>query len=244
MEFDLAQTKSRTKSSSVDFIRPTSGDLSRLTSTPERLADRAYRMLEEMIVTLQLPPGSTWSAIALSERLGIGRTPVLQALQRLVLDQLVEVVPRYGVVVTDVVVPEQILVVEARRALEPMIASRATRRSTPHEKVEIARFADKILEVGSSGSGQEYLRLHYFARHYVASCTRNKFLQSSLEPLDALSRRFFYVHQTKPSQVMDAARLFSDVLRAIASDNENAAINSVQAFLDFVDEFTRGALIG
>ena len=69
-----------------------SGDLSRLTSTPERLADRAYRMLEEMIVTLQLPPGSTWSAIALSERLGIGRTPVLQALQRLVLDQLVEVV--------------------------------------------------------------------------------------------------------------------------------------------------------
>nr|WP_159097885.1 GntR family transcriptional regulator [Aminobacter sp. MSH1] len=205
------------------------------------LVDRAYRALEEMIVTLQLPPGSTWSAPVLSEMVKIGRTPVLQALQRLVLVQLVEIVPRFGIVVTDVNVPEQMLVVEARRALEPMIASRATRRSTPQEKVEIARYAERILEAGTGGSG-EYLRMHFAARQYVAACTRNKFLQSGISPLDALSRRFFYVHQTKPSEILEAATFHANVLRCIASDNENKAVENVHALLDYIESFTRNAL--
>ncbi|WP_108610666.1 GntR family transcriptional regulator [Aminobacter sp. MSH1] len=210
---------------------------------PVRLIDRAYQRLEEMIVTLQLPPGSTWSAPALSEMVNIGRTPVLQALQRLVLVQLVEIVPRFGIVVTDVHVPEQMLVVEARRALEPLIASRATRRSTPKEKIELAMRTEELLDVATSGNAQDYLRHHYSLRHFVVSCTHNKFLESSLSSLDALSRRFFYVHQSQPAEVMNAARLHAKVFRAIAGDNENEAIESVQGLLDHIENFTRGALV-
>src|ERR1700682_256669 len=47
------------------------------------LTDRAYRELEEMIVTLRLSPGTVLSEQALAVRLEIGRTPLRAALQRL-----------------------------------------------------------------------------------------------------------------------------------------------------------------
>ena len=49
----------------------------------ETLTDRAYRELEEAIVTLRIPPGAMVSEAQLSRRLGVGRTPVREALQRL-----------------------------------------------------------------------------------------------------------------------------------------------------------------
>jgi len=58
------------------------------------LSDRAYGDLEAMIVTLQLPPGSAVSEAALSQRLGIGRTPIREALQRLARERLITILPR------------------------------------------------------------------------------------------------------------------------------------------------------
>ena len=62
----------------------------------DRLADRALRLLEEQIVTLQLPPGSIWSEAALSARIKIGRTPVREAVQRLAADHFVVIMRRHG----------------------------------------------------------------------------------------------------------------------------------------------------
>ena len=51
--------------------------------TNRSLSDQAYEGLEEMIVTLHLEPGAVLSEAELSEQLGIGRTPIREALQRL-----------------------------------------------------------------------------------------------------------------------------------------------------------------
>ena len=72
------------------------------------LTDRAYVALEEMICTLQLEPGEVLSEGALSETLGIGRTPVREALQRLAREGLVPVLPRRGVLVSEFNVKRQL----------------------------------------------------------------------------------------------------------------------------------------
>ena len=82
------------------------------------LSDRAYRRLEEMIVTLQLAPGAVVSESALSKRLGIGRTPIREALQRLARERLVVVLPRRGIMVSEINVSTQLRLLEARRELE------------------------------------------------------------------------------------------------------------------------------
>src|ERR1039458_820822 len=66
------------------------------------LTDRAYGHLEELIVTLQLPPGSAVSETALSQRLEIGRTPIREALHRLARERLVTILPRRGIIVSEI----------------------------------------------------------------------------------------------------------------------------------------------
>ena len=74
------------------------------------LTDQAYQELEERIVTLQLQPGEVLSETALSEQLGIGRTPIREALQRLAREGLILILPRKGILVSEINPSKQFLV--------------------------------------------------------------------------------------------------------------------------------------
>src|SRR3954465_1678799 len=102
------------------------------------LTDRAYRELEEMIVTLQLLPGTVLSEQALAVRLKIGRTPIREALQRLARDGLVLIMPRRGIMVSEINLRLQLRLLEVRRELERLMASLAAERATPDERREFA----------------------------------------------------------------------------------------------------------
>ena len=83
----------------------------------QSLTDRAYAEIEELIVTLRLAPGTPVSEAELMARLGIGRTPIREALQRLARERLVEIYPRRGNFVTDINVAGQLRLLETRREL-------------------------------------------------------------------------------------------------------------------------------
>ena len=64
-------------------------------------SSEAYRMIKEQIITLALSPGSLLDEAQLSEQLGIGRTPIREALIRLSLENLIIILPRRGTIVAD-----------------------------------------------------------------------------------------------------------------------------------------------
>src|ERR1700686_4867966 len=88
----------------------------------ETLTEKAYRALEEDIVTLRIPPGSVVSEAMLSQRLGVGRTPVREALQRLAREWLVVIMPRRGIMVAEIDPVRQLRLLEARREIERLLA--------------------------------------------------------------------------------------------------------------------------
>ncbi|HST13602.1 MAG TPA: GntR family transcriptional regulator [Gaiellaceae bacterium] len=100
-------------------------------------ADRAYYAIRELIVTLELPPGAVVREPELTERLGIGRTPVREALRRLAQERLVEVFPRRGMFVTKVEVRDLVRLCEVRVALEPEAARLAAERATQADLAEL-----------------------------------------------------------------------------------------------------------
>ena len=112
------------------------------------LTDRAYGELEEMIVTLQLAPGTVLSEQALALRLKIGRTPIREALQRLARDGLVVIMPRRGIMVSEINLRLQLRLLEVRRELERLMASLAAERATPEERAEFAELAQAMLAAG------------------------------------------------------------------------------------------------
>src|SRR3954469_21260931 len=100
-------------------------------------ADRAYYAIRELIVTLELPPGAVVREPELTERLGIGRTPVREALRRLAQERLVEVFPRRGMFVTEVDARDLARLCEVRLALEPEAARLAAERATQADLAEL-----------------------------------------------------------------------------------------------------------
>src|SRR5260370_37102916 len=95
------------------------------------LTDRAYRELEEMIVTLQLSPGTVLSEQALALRLKIGRTPIREALQRLARDGLVVIMPRRGIMGAEINLRLQLRLLEVQRGVERLMANLSAERATP-----------------------------------------------------------------------------------------------------------------
>ena len=111
--------------------------LSPRTGEAASFADRAYYAIRELIVTLELPPGAVVREPELTEQLGIGRTPVREALRRLAQERLVEVFPRRGMFVTKVDVRDLARLCEVRVALEPEAARLAAERATQADLAEL-----------------------------------------------------------------------------------------------------------
>jgi len=205
------------------------------------LADQARAQLEELIVKLELPPGSVWSESQLSQRLGIGRTPVREALQRLQTEYLVKIVPRYGAQITEINVTQQLLLLEVRRVLERLIAENAARRATPEEGEQLLRMAN-ILEAMVDADVLRYLRYHYDIKKYISACARNPFAASAIAPAHAMSRRFYYLHYRRAHDLPVATRHHAEVIRAIASGDEAKAGAASDRLMDYVEELTRATV--
>ena len=116
----------------------------------------AYEKLEESIVTLKLKPGSIHSEINLQQLIGIGRTPVREALQRLSREGLVEILPRKGIKITDVSYDAGFLRVELARTLFALMARTSAVRATSEQKqafADIATTFNNIAEDPDPDSG-------------------------------------------------------------------------------------------
>jgi len=203
------------------------------------LSDQAFSALEEMIVTLKLPPGSLWSEATLSESLGIGRTPVREAVQRLAEYHLVLIIKRHGIRIAEVNEQEQLLVLETRRELERLIATRAARRASAEDKKTLAAMAQALLKAGKAGDVVEMLRQYFVAKTFTASCAGNRFSAQAIAPLYTLSRRFYFMHHKELNDLSEVARLHAELLRAIATGDEQAAAVACDLQIDYAAAFAK-----
>ncbi|RUZ33140.1 GntR family transcriptional regulator, partial [Mesorhizobium sp. M7A.F.Ca.CA.001.04.1.1] len=91
-------------------------------TSAEPAATRAYHVLEHMIVTLELAPASFVTEGALIDRLGLGRTPVREAIQRLAWEALLDIRPRAGIAIAPLHPGDWLRVLDARRGVEVVLA--------------------------------------------------------------------------------------------------------------------------
>lgn len=109
-----------------------------LVTAPSRLVDTVYERLREAILDGTLEPGQKLSIPALAQTLGVSRSPIVAAVQRLIQDGLAVEEPRKGAVVTLISVPELIRLYEIREVLEGLSARLAAERTTPAMAQEMA----------------------------------------------------------------------------------------------------------
>ena len=206
------------------------------------LTDRAYVALEEMLCTLRLEPGEVLSEGALSETLGIGRTPVREALQRLAREGLVTVLPRRGVLVSDFNVKKQLRMLEVRRELERLMARSAASRATGEERVRFEAMARAMHASADAGDDIGFMRLDHEFNVLVTRANRNEFAAEAISLMAGLSRRFWFMHHRQAGDLTVIARLHADIANAIAAADQAAAAAASDALLDYIESITRAAV--
>ena len=203
------------------------------------LTDRAYRHLEEMIVTLQLPPGSAVSETALSQRLGIGRTPIREALQRLARERLVNILPRRGIIVSEINVKSQLRLLEVRREVERLVARSAARRATPEERARFLELARRFEKSAKSNDDVAFMRVDREFNELSVTAAHNEFAAGAMSLMHSLSRRVWSMHYMQAADLPLTAKLHADIARSISAGDEAAAGKAMDKLLDTVAKFTR-----
>ena len=211
---------------------------------PQRsLAEQAYDILEEMIVTLVLPPGATLSENELIEKTGLGRTPMREALQRLSDVGLIDIIPRQGTRVTEINVSDQLLLLEVRRELERLIATSAARRRTAEQSSLLSKMAVEMRRAAATDDYLLFLRVDRAFNQCVAESSANRYLVKAINPIHALARRFWYKYY-RPYDLPIAAIGHAEIMEAIVAADSTAAGAASDKLLDYVVSFTRSVETG
>ena len=208
------------------------------------LTDQAYERLEELIVTLELAPGSLLSEPDLSARLQIGRTPIREALQRLAREKLVVILPRRGMFVSDINVQNQLKLLELRREIERLLARLAARRASPQQRRALDRVATAMEDAAASNDDRAFMRADLKLNELITTSAQNVFAMQSMSLWHGLSRRFWYQHYRTVADLPLAAELHAKLARAVSGRDEETAAAACDRLLNYLEEFTRATVSG
>jgi DNA-binding GntR family transcriptional regulator len=205
----------------------------------QTLTDQAYRELEEEIATLRIPPGTIVSEALLSERFGVGRTPVREALQRLAREGLVIIMPRRGVAVSEIDVAAQLRLLEVRRELERLMVRSAVRRASKPQRKRFQEIATAMDQAARRADDLAFMRLDREFNLLLLDSAGNEFGAATLGLLHGLSRRFWYAYYKQVADLPRTAHLHATVARLIGGEDEVRAAAASDELNDYIQEFTR-----
>jgi DNA-binding GntR family transcriptional regulator len=192
-------------------------------SSPALIAERAYVGLRDRIVTLRLAPGTVLREDALMGELGIGRTPLREAVKRLALEGLVAVQPRRGTYVTEVDAAEIVHITEVRAELEGYAAGLAARRMDAAGRRAAGALLAEIERLGREDDHDALMRLDRRIHGFIWDASGNPYLADTLERYFSLSLRIWYVVLDRVPGLGHAVHDQTDLLRALADRDAQRA---------------------
>ena len=201
------------------------------------LAHQAYELLEEKLVTLQLAPGALVSEGELIEMTGIGRTPVREAIQRLANQELFQVIPRKGLLVTPVSRTNMLHILETRKPLERLVVHRAALNARDEQRSTLSAIARDMAMVHDRLD--DFLRLDYELDQLVDECASNPFATAALAPFRSHSRRFWYFHRQQV-KLADAITAHASMARLIARRDAAGAEKASDATIAVLEPLVSG----
>ena len=211
-------------------------------SIRKSLTTTAYEQLEELIVTTELAPGTILSEATLVEQLGIGRTPIREALQKLEREGLIRIMPRKGIKVTDLNPANQLLMLELRRDLEKLLARSGAFRATEEERTAFITIAEAMDEIARSGSDIAFMRQDYTLNQLMAQAAHNEYASRAIGLIHGLARRFWFSHYKTIANMPLCSNLHANLAREVAEGDPERAANAVDELMDYLEEFTHETL--
>ena len=202
------------------------------------LADEAYLRLREAIIAVELAPGTVLREEELTQRVGVGRTPVREAIQRLHRDGFVTVIPRRGTLVSEINITDLAAIYEVRARLESWAAGLAAERAGAADRVEAEALLAELDALSQIGGYEALLALDRRIHRFAYRCAKNPYLAETLDQYHNLSlrilnvalQRFPKLTQPLDDVVHDQRRLLAAIIAGDGAAAERAAAEHVTTF--------------
>lgn len=187
------------------------------------LGASAYRQIKDKIVSLELPPGSVIDEARLMKALGLGRTPIREAIQRLAWENLVVVLPRRGSFVADINMTDLQRIFEVRIELEGCAARLAARRASPDQIAEMEGLFVGAEAILNKGQARELIDLDHRAHQLLTHAAHNEYLEETLERMFNHTLRLWLVSLHKVGRLREVIEEHREIIAAVkARDAERA----------------------
>jgi len=204
------------------------------------LSDRAYAALRDRLITLVVAPGAPIDEDALTRELDVGRTPVREAVRRLVLEGLVVVYPRRGTFASPIDITSLSDITDVRAQLEPHAAARAAALADAADRDGVAGLTGELDR--AAPSQRSLIELDARVHRFVHRCSRNPYLARDLDRYLNMSLRIWHLTFDRLPPLDDPVREHRALLDAIAGgDAEAARAIALEHVLGFAREM-RAAL--
>jgi DNA-binding GntR family transcriptional regulator len=186
---------------------------------PISLSQQAYERIKHKIVSLELSPGSVIDENNLQIELGLGRTPIREALKRLSLEKLVVIIPRRGMFVTDIGIADLQQIFEVRVPMEGLAARLAARRGTGMDWAKMERVLAEIPR--DAVDNESHINADEACHLIIYEAAENAFLKDILTTHYALSLRLWYYFLPKIGDMRHEVMEHLSVLKALKAGDED-----------------------
>lgn len=187
----------------------------------KNLKEKAYLTLKDKIINNELQPNEYLEEKALCDMLGISRTPIREAINRLELDNFVQTVPRKGIFVADLSLQTIREIFQVRKLFEPIVLEVAY-NNLDHEV--LIDFKEKITSSLENIDYSSLNELDYTFHNYICSMSHNGFLIKIMSNiLDHFHRIRTQLNKTTRTET--AAKEHLELISFILNDNKVEAIN-------------------
>ena len=206
--------------------------------SPVSLSDLAYARIEELLVCCELKPGRFLATHELQGMVGYGRTPVLQAVNRLAADTLVHVTPRHGLQIAPVDLTRDRLLLRLRRDMERFVIRLATERSGASQRNQMLHLKRQLAEHRDDMTLEQFNLVDRRIDQLFLAAAGEPFVESTLRPLHTIFRRIgwiYHTHAQRGANLQDTVDAHIAVLDAVAIGNVEGAIAASDRLVDFVE---------
>lgn len=186
---------------------------------PVSQAERAYQGLRDLLVRLEIAPGEPLNESALMDQLGVGRTPLREARNRLVVDRLLVTHPRRGTFATEVNLADLALLTDVRAELEGLAAARAATRATEADRAALTELVELPAEDDPFAAMRHDTAIH----RALWRAAHNHFLEQACERHHSLSTRIWYLFVDRLAGVSAHVDELPGVVEVVLAGDDAAA---------------------
>ncbi|MFC8358420.1 GntR family transcriptional regulator [Streptomyces griseorubiginosus] len=206
------------------------------------LAERAYRAIRDRLVMLEIRPGAPINEERLGQSLGVGRTPVREALKRLQYERLITTYPRRGTFATEVNITDLAHISEVRLELEPLAAAQAARRATAADRANLTALRAELEDGGLGRDPAALMRLDLRVHRAVYTATHNPYLEDTLVRHDNLATRIWCLFVDRLSGMAGHVEEHGPLIAAIVAGDADRAARLARSHVEGFERAVREAI--